>query len=398
MDLSHAHYQILGALSSHAEDETEVFARLNESHGPSDLPGSEFIKKGILVYTSGTLPRFSSPRVDKPIAEGIQCLSAPSLVELCITRRCNQVCHHCNVSSRSESSPELQPISFWLDVLDECVEIGVFKVTLTGGEPFIRKDVDVLLEKLARSPIATSILTNGLCLADHHIEMMKHANMSLGVSLDGAKAQEHDAFRRTPGAFDRTLEVMRKLGKAGVCFTMAVTIHSQNINDLTKFIDIATEVGANTLVFGPMGGVGRGATTAAQKYYSPAADVWKALEEVIGLAKHKTTGPEIVVANYEEREVLEFQNGKIMSRRPPGLCKAGIFGLAVDEDGTVYPCLRGLQSRIHPIGKLTTHSIQELWRSQLWSPFRDKKLARVPCRVEAIEAAEQGRGVFKVLN
>ena len=397
--LSRAQYNILCSLSSRAVDESVVFAQLDDSHDPDDLPANDFVRKGLLVYTSSTLhPPPSRPVIEEPVAPGVQCLSFPSLVEMCITRRCNEVCHHCNVSSRSESAPELQPISFWLDVVDKCVEVGVLKITITGGEPFIRKDFDMLLEKLAQSPIATSILTNGLCISDHHIEVMKHAKMSLGVSLDGANAREHDEFRRTPGAFDRTIEVMRKLGKAGVCFTMTVTIHSQNLHDLPKFIAIATDLGANTLVFGPMGGVGRGATAPAQKYSAPATDVWKALEEVIGLAKQKKGGPDIIVANFEEHEVLDFQNGKIMSHRPPGLCKAGIFGLAIDEDGTVYPCLRGLQSHLHPIGTLTTQSIEDLWRSQLWSPFRNKKLPRVHCRVEAIEAAQQNRGVLNVIS
>jgi MoaA/NifB/PqqE/SkfB family radical SAM enzyme len=398
--LSRAHYDVLRKLSNGALDESVVFDQLDKSAEPNGLSANDFIEKGLLVYTSGTLNRSSDRAVtDEPVAPGVQCLSVPSLVEACITRRCNEVCHHCNVSSRSEHAPEVQPISFWLELLDKCVEVGVFKITITGGEPFIRKDFDVLLEKLARSPIATSILTNGLCVSDHHIEVMKHANMSLGVSLDGAKAQEHDDFRRTPGAFNRTIEVTRKLGKAGVCFTMAVTIHSQNLHDLPKFIAIATDLGANTLVFGPMGGVGRGATKPAQKYCAPATEVWKALEEVIALAKQKKGGPEIVVANFEEHEVLEFQNGKIMSRRPPGLCKAGIFALAIDEDGTVYPCLRGLQSHLHPIGALTTQSMEDLWRSQSWSPFRNKKLPRVPCRVEAIEAAQQAsKGILNVIS
>jgi MoaA/NifB/PqqE/SkfB family radical SAM enzyme len=396
--LSLAHYEVLRKLGNGAADESVVFAQWEESEDPNGPSAYSLIEKGILVYTSGTLNP-SSDRVREPVAPGIQCLSVPSLVEMCITRRCNEVCYHCNVSSRSEHAPELQPISFWLGLLDQCVETGVFKVTITGGEPFIRKDFDVLLEKLARSPVVTSILTNGLCISDRHIEKIKQANMSLGVSLDGATAPEHDEFRRTPGAFARTLEVMRKLGKAGVCFTMTVTIHSQNLYDLPKFVAIATDVGANTLVFGPMGGVGRGATTPAQKYCAPATEVWKALEEVIGLAQQRKGRPEILVANFEEHEVLEFQNGKIMACRPPGLCKAGIFGLAVDEDGTVYPCLRGLQSRIHPIGTATTHTIADLWRAQSWAPFRNKKLPRVSCRVEAIEAAQHtGSGVLNVLS
>jgi MoaA/NifB/PqqE/SkfB family radical SAM enzyme len=191
---------------------------------------------------------------------------------------------------------------------------------------------------------------------------------------------------------------MKKLGDAGICFTMTVTVHSQNIGDLPAFIEIGKFVGANTIVFGPMGGVGRGATAPAKKYHSPAAVVWNALEEIIGIGKEIQGGPMLVVANYQEREVLLLQNGKVMSRRHPGLCKAGIFALAIDEDGTVYPCLRGLQTRIHPIGSLNENSIGELWRSKRWACFRNKKMPLVPCRVEAIEEAQQHGKILNILN
>lgn len=392
-------YEILKSLGTEPADEMNVFDRLKNCATDGALSGKDLVEKGILLYSSEPMPRALVPPLDvKPVVEGIQCLSAPSLVEMCITRRCNEACYHCNVSSRSHWAPELQPISFWVNMVDRCVEAGVLKVTITGGEPFIRKDFNVLLEKLAVSPISTAILTNGLAISDHQIDLLRQAKMSLGISLDGADARQHDAFRRTPGAFDRTVAVMKRLGSAGVCFTVSVTVHSGNIPQLPELIEIATEVRARAIVFGPMGGVGRGATPPAKQYQPSSHDVWSALENIIELAKHRTGRPDIIVARYDEREILEFQNGRIKLRRPPGLCKAGIFAFAIDEDGTVYPCLRALQSRLHPIGNATVTSVHELWRSREWSQFRNKRLPRVPCRIEAMEASQRENGALALLQ
>jgi MoaA/NifB/PqqE/SkfB family radical SAM enzyme len=394
--ISPEQYEVLRLLASEPADEIDVFSRLENC---GTVSGKDLVEKGILIYASQPVPRASVPRRGAhPVVEGIQCLSAPSLVEMCITRRCNEACFHCNVSARSQSGPESQPISFWLGMVDRCVEAGVLKVTITGGEPFIRKDFDLLLEKLSRAPLSISILTNGLDISDHQIDVLQQANISLGISLDGADPHEHDAFRRTPGAFDRTVAVMKRLGDAGVCFTVSVTVHSGNLDQLPQLIDIATAVRARAIVFGPMGGVGRGATPPARQYHPSAHDVWSAMENIIELAKHRTGRPDIIVARYEEREIIEFQNGKIKLRRPPGLCKAGIFALAIDEDGIVYPCLRGLQSRIHPIGNAALSSLQELWHSHVWSQFRNNRLQRVPCRVEAIEASQRENAALAVLN
>ena len=56
--------------------------------------------------------------------------------------------------------------------------------------------------------------------------------------------------------------------------------------------------------------------------------------------------------------------------------------MAIDEDGLAYSCLKGLQTRICPIGDMKTQSLLEVWHSERWKEFRDPSVNTVPCRIE----------------
>ena len=287
----------------------------------------------------------------------------------------------------SEAPPERLPISFWLGVLQQCLEAKVLKVTLTGGEPFVRHGWDELYEAFCQSRIAVSILTNGTRIRDDQMILMARAGHTLSISLDGVTAEQHDTFRRDPGSFQRTVSVMRRLHEHGVIFTLNTVVHADNVNDVERILEIGQDVGASTIVFVPITAVGRGASAPTQKYFPENATLWATMNRIRSLS-FETAGPRVVIADFHKREQIEIGNrysgATLTSRRAPGLCKAGVFALAIDEDGRVYSCLRGLQSRIYPIGDLTTHTLQEVWASLNWEPFRDSSQPMVPCRVEHI--------------
>ena len=151
---------------------------------------------------------------------------------------------------------------------------------------------------------------------------------------------------------------------------------------------MAEKFGALAICFNVINGVGRGGSHYAQKYYPAKNDVGIVLRGLRDMAI-AGRGTEVVIGDFEEREYLHISS-KItgstqMSRRNPGLCKAGIYALAVDEDGKVYSCLRGLQTRSFPIGDAKKQSLVEIWNASGWNEFRDLKLPRVACRIEEIE-------------
>ena len=208
-------------------------------------------------------------------------MSTPTELELCLTRRCNQRCVHCNVSAVSEKREEKLDIGFWDDLLCQAVEERVLRVTLTGGEPFVRNEINDLLRSLASKPLGTIILTNGTTITDEQMDIILSGtgSITLSISLDGTSDEQHDKFRRSPGAFERTLQVMHRLTKRGVRFVISSVIQAENVNDAEKFLDITRAVGAARLIIVPIAKVGRARSTYAQKFYPSSKSVAEALSK-----------------------------------------------------------------------------------------------------------------------
>ena len=388
--LSSQQYKILQRIKSFPT----LFEKLKQDFKTDNNPQlfQTLIDEGILIIGEKlSYPtKLKSINYDKPFNTSVPLTSSPAQIELCITRRCNQSCFHCNISAYSEKIPEKLNIDFWKQFIDQCVEQRVLKLTVTGGEPFIRKGWDEFYEYLANAPIAVTILTNATKIRDDHMEIMARAGHTLSISLDGINSEQHDNFRRTPGSFNKTMKTMYRLNEYEIPFTVNTVIHSENFNDVEKVYDIGKKVGARVVVLCPMAAVGRGSSKASQKYFPTNGAIQMALEKmrIRGLNE---SGPELTLAtNIEEREMLDinktFSGVTQMSKRTPAFCKAGIYAMAVDQDGLAYSCLRGLQTRIHPIGDLKLQSLQEVWSGKMWSPFRDPSLPKVPCRVENIES------------
>src|SRR3954469_11256195 len=82
----------------------------------------------------------------------------PLMVTLSITDRCNFRCEYCNLPGmdRDEMST-----ADWLRAIDELADAGMMRVSLRGGEPLVRKDVGVLIERLRERGVNIAMNTNG---------------------------------------------------------------------------------------------------------------------------------------------------------------------------------------------------------------------------------------------
>jgi MoaA/NifB/PqqE/SkfB family radical SAM enzyme len=390
--LSHFELLLLEELKTASVEENDFHAiwQVVSPDGAATL--ESLLKFGILLYSEEPVSNLSNVSLFSPSSLGHQALvhlSTPTELELCLTRRCNQTCVHCNVSAISQRSQEKSDTAFWLNVLDQAAECRVLRVTLTGGEPFVRSDIVTIINHLSTKPIGCIILTNAMKITDEQMVAMRNQPISLSISLDGVNAEQHDKFRRTPGAFNATLDTMKRLRKNGISFVISSVLHEYNTDSAVEFLKLAEHAGAFRLIIVPMAAVGRARSQPAKSYFPDSGRLRRALAQVRDVAL-KTPGLDVIIGSGdpEFRELVTIEDrhsgATAMSRRNPGLCKAGVYSMAVDADGTVYSCLRGLQERIHPIGNIKSQTLLEVWESTLWNDFRDLSISMVPCRVEEI--------------
>ena len=134
---------------------------------------------------------------------------------------CNLECTHC-INASGPREPWLKPLpgETALTAIREAEELGVKEIYFTGGEPFLHRDLLLLLESaLAVAP--TTVLTNGTCIdaamADALGDLAGRAPYSLEirVSLDDTDSEKNDRVRGA-GAFDKSVGAIRLLHERGL--------------------------------------------------------------------------------------------------------------------------------------------------------------------------------------
>lgn len=153
---------------------------------------------------------------------------------------CNLACTHCFVScSPTNHTHELMTLAEVERHLADAVALGVREVYFTGGEPFLNPEMEAILGAALRVAPAT-VLTNGLLLDGERCRRLKALadgaaySLDVRISLDGFVAETNDPIRG-PGTFDRVLDGIRNLARAGLNPILTVTeVRRENASSAGK--------------------------------------------------------------------------------------------------------------------------------------------------------------------
>src|SRR3989442_11294156 len=150
---------------------------------------------------------------------------------------CNQRCTHCFVScspdNRSHGMMTLQEMPPYLD---GAARLGVREYYLTGGEPFLNREILPILEATLRQGPAT-VLTNGLfldqltCRKLRAIADASDYSLDIRVSLDGWGPEDHDRIRGA-GTFHRAVNGIRALAEHRFLPIVTVTEAAEGVGGI----------------------------------------------------------------------------------------------------------------------------------------------------------------------
>jgi molybdenum cofactor biosynthesis protein A len=118
--------------------------------------------------------------------------------------------------------------------------MGISKVRLTGGEPFVRTDLMHMIRQLVRIPGVDElhITTNGLLTAPHIPELKSLGIKSVNLSLDTLDADRFKAITRRD-EFQKTMDTLHLLLAAGIRVKVnAVVMEGKNIEDIIPMVEL----------------------------------------------------------------------------------------------------------------------------------------------------------------
>lgn len=164
----------------------------------------------------------------------------PFIVIWEVTRACGLVCRHCRADAQHVPHPRQLTTEQGQALLDDVAAFGAPRpiVVLTGGDPFERADLAELVAhgtaaglSMSISPSVTPKLT-----AERLAELRAAGARACSVSLDGACANTHDAFRGFTGTFDATLRAAAMIRDSGLRLQVNTTITRGNVAELPRVL------------------------------------------------------------------------------------------------------------------------------------------------------------------
>ncbi|MEN8908385.1 MAG: radical SAM protein [Clostridiales bacterium] len=280
-----------------------------------------------------------------------------------ITMGCNLRCMHCGSSCENALEGELTTN----EAVSLAKDLGIlgFKwLTLSGGEPTIRKDWDIIAKALYDNGIIPNIITNGWLFTKETIERAEKAHVNtIAISLDGLK-DTHDAIRRE-GSYDRIMSALDLFKGSTVHPSIITTVNRKNINELTEILKILNKKrisGWQLQIILPMGN-----TLDNKDLLMGPADV----DEIIDFAYNAMKNAENKV-NVRLADCLGYFNNKEIEIRAKDKknnfyswqgCNAGKYSLGILHNGDIIGCT-SVRDKEYIEGNIRKTPIKEIWESE----------------------------------
>lgn len=174
-------------------------------------------------------------------------LKYPLWISWELTASCNYSCIHCRMEDKEY--PKLCNKELTTDEAKHCIDefasLGIYKLGISGGEPFLRPDLFELLEYMSDKNIKIVITSNG-SLIDYNVvlKLKKLKNLeSVQISLDGKDDETHDYIRQKTGAFNRAVSAIKLLASEGIRTGVVTTVMKPNINQVSDIIKLIQKLG-----------------------------------------------------------------------------------------------------------------------------------------------------------
>jgi len=267
-----------------------------------------------------------------------------------ISSRCNERCIHCYIPNAKKDNGNDMPIEMILRVMDEAKEMGTLQVTLSGGELFLHKQIDVILRYARSNDFIISILSNLVLLTEKHIELLKEINPSIvQVSLYSMIAEEHDAITLVKGSFEKTKRNIERLVAANIPVQISCPVMKLNRKSYKDVLVYANKLRIKAQTdFIMMAQADHNTNNLAQRI---------SINETAELLNDMLEYDRDYIGSTlnQEPKSRDFEKFKKMP-----VCGVGVDNICLTANGDYYPCA-GWQGMV--VGNANQQSLKDIWEN-----------------------------------
>ncbi|PIR17921.1 MAG: hypothetical protein COV46_02085 [Deltaproteobacteria bacterium CG11_big_fil_rev_8_21_14_0_20_49_13] len=269
------------------------------------------------------MKKYKKPPAWRGILYYLRCLirHRPNWLNVEVTKRCNARCNFCKYWEE-KGPPELE------DYTDIVKQFRPVVLSLSGGEPLIRRNLHEIVRKMRPYAHYVAIVTNGTLLTEKRATELFDAGLNqLSVSLDFL-GETHDEMRGVPGLYERISKVVPDLAVKGYNVAFNTVIMDTNLDQIIPLAEAAAKWG-----------VGIAFSTYCHLKndnhdHKITEDTYLKVSSIVKeLKRLKRKNKNIKNSDYYLDKIPEFvMNGGIPD------CKAGKRWVQVTPDGFLQPC------------------------------------------------------------
>lgn len=319
----------------------------------------------------------------------------PMTINFNLTYRCNLRCKMCRqygekgVYRQNPPNPEAELM--YLELKDIIDDVSPFKpdIYITGGEPFLHKDILEFVKYIKTRGLLCNINTNGTFLAKNASSIIESDVDSLIVSLDGPK-EVHDQIRGLAGTFEKAVAGIKELNrlkkerkKNKPLIKTTFTISCNNYVYLKEIIEIASNIGINHIDLGfswfTTEKIGKRHCQVFEKLFSIQPDSWKGFvtdvsgidlcylkEEVRKIRKSRHPLSISFFPNIKTEEIPDYylHPEATFGRKR---CVVPYMMTTICPDGSLTPCA---DFPDYVVGNVKEERLSKLWNSKRYRYFR----------------------------
>jgi MoaA/NifB/PqqE/SkfB family radical SAM enzyme len=258
-----------------------------------------------------------------------------------LTFICNHACtfcYNCPTGQKEMSTAEV------FDALQKCADFNILYMTLTGGEPLVRRDFFDIARRARDLGFALRIYTNAFLIDAAMAKRIRDvANpIEMEISIHGARAETHEKLTCVPGSLRRVIDAVRHLRAQGIKVNLKCPITRDNQDEVLDMHRLARDLGA-TIAFDPV----------LTPRDDGDRDPLRLMASDEFLAKY--WGDDAYAEARREPVPLE-------RRDAPGeaVCGTGRSSFTIDPYGNIYPCVQW-RRRVANIKEIA--GLKEVWFS-----------------------------------
>jgi heme b synthase len=301
------------------------------------------------------------------------------------TAGCNLECVHCRrLEVRKEMAKEDLTREESFAMIDAIREVGTPILVLSGGEPLFRPDIFEIADYAISKNFTLALATNGTLVDKDTAKKIAESGIRrVSISLDGADAETHDAFRKIKGSFEKAIEGFQNLKALNMNLQINCTIARHNVHQIENLFGLAERLGADALHLFMLVPVGCGVEISEDQMLSP-----EKYEEVLNwffkrskktkIETKATCAPHYYRIMKERSHEIKSEKAEKkhgMSAVTKG-CLAGTGICFISHKGEVFPC------GYFPVsaGNIKKDSFQKIWENaKIFRDLRNPELLQGKC-------------------